>query len=261
MRFLYSTDLHGKEQAYAKLFDYARQKDINTVVIGGDIGPHVRGDVDTAIAAQRDFLEHFFVDKVSEFGGDVYVIMGNDDFACNLDVLGRASSNKLLKLFHNRAFPLGKYSLIGYSFVNEHPFRLKDWEKMDDGLSRPLVREDMQIRTVDEEDGTIEDDLNRMKKYSEPKKTVYVMHAPPYNTKLDITSLGKHVGSRSIRRFIEQEQPPLTLHGHIHESFVNGYIDAIGATVCVNPGSQALQGKLNLALVDLDRLHITHKVI
>jgi len=36
--------------------------------------------------------------------------------------------------------------------------------------------------------------------------------------KVDLVPLDVHVGSMAIARFIEAQQPLVTLHGHIHES-------------------------------------------
>jgi hypothetical protein len=47
------------------------------------------------------------------------------------------------------------------------------------------------------------------------------------------------VGSRAVRRFIEQYQPLLCLTGHIHEA---AGMDRIGRTVIVNPGPIARGG-------------------
>jgi hypothetical protein len=62
---------------------------------------------------------------------------------------------------------------------------------------------------------------------------VLISHEPPYNTAIDNARYGGHVGSVSVRTFIEQYQPLLCISGHIHES--RG-IDAIGPTRIVNPG-------------------------
>jgi Icc-related predicted phosphoesterase len=56
------------------------------------------------------------------------------------------------------------------------------------------------------------------------------------------------VGSKSTRRAIEQHQPLLGLHGHIHES--KGAFK-IGRTICLNPGSEYSEGMLRGALVHL----------
>ncbi len=68
---------------------------------------------------------------------------------------------------------------------------------------------------------------------------VLVCHNPPYNTTTDITR-GKHVGSHSVRAFIEAEQPLVCFSGHIHESVG---VDAIGATKVINPGHPLRGGK------------------
>ncbi len=67
-----------------------------------------------------------------------------------------------------------------------------------------------------------------------------VSHQPPYDTINDQVSPGVHVGSNSIRKFIEEHQPLVCFSGHIHEG--TG-IDHIGNTAIVNPGS-GRQGKL-----------------
>ena len=65
-------------------------------------------------------------------------------------------------------------------------------------------------------------------------RSVLVTHSPPANTALDLTRLGLHAGSESIRDFIEEEQPALVLCGHIHESKAK---DNLGRSLMLNPGS------------------------
>jgi Icc-related predicted phosphoesterase len=68
-------------------------------------------------------------------------------------------------------------------------------------------------------------------------RTVFVPHTPPRATTLDRISLGAHVGSTSVRNFIDREQPDLVICGHIHEA--RG-IEKLGTTTVVNcgPGHQ-----------------------
>ena len=72
-----------------------------------------------------------------------------------------------------------------------------------------------------------------LKQCKSPRSVVVVAHSPPVNTKLDIAHFGGHVGSPSLRNFIEQNQPSVVFCGHIHES--RG-IDYIGDTVIANTG-------------------------
>jgi Icc-related predicted phosphoesterase len=64
-------------------------------------------------------------------------------------------------------------------------------------------------------------------------RRIFVPHAPPENTKLDVLRTGAHVGSSSIRRFIEERQPDAVLCGHIHEA--RG-LDRLGTTQMMNCG-------------------------
>lgn len=76
-----------------------------------------------------------------------------------------------------------------------------------------------------------------LKEYSSLNSTneplILVTHQPPYKTRNDRIFYGVHVGSKSIRKFIENHKPLVCLTGHIHEG--KG-IDSIGSTKIVNPG-------------------------
>jgi len=93
-------------------------------------------------------------------------------------------------------------------------------------------------------------------------RTIFNFHAPPYGTGLDEApaldaelrpmhggAVMKPVGSTAVREVIEEHQPALSLHGHIHEARGNA---RIGRTLCINPGSSYEQGDLLGAVIDLD---------
>ena len=111
------------------------------------------------------------------------------------------------------------------------------------------------ILSVEEDDRTIiEDDLKNLAKKTNPKKTIFVIHSPPWDTKLDMVyPNGAHIGSKAVREFIEREQPLLTLHGHAHESFeISGqFKEVIGKTISINPGSDYDKDKLNAVVFDI----------
>jgi Icc-related predicted phosphoesterase len=102
-------------------------------------------------------------------------------------------------------------------------------------------------------------------KLDDPGKAVFNLHVPPKGTAIDQAPrldadlkpvvrggnvLMGGAGSQAVRDLIERYQPPLALHGHIHES--RGTV-RIGDTVCINPGSEYGEGVLHGALVVLDR--------
>ncbi len=90
--------------------------------------------------------------------------------------------------------------------------------------------------------GTISEDLARLAGDRPLANAVFLFHSPPYKTLLDRAALdGKmvdhvpldvHVGSIAIARFIQERQPLVTLHGHIHESarITGSWRDRIGRT-------------------------------
>ena len=101
-----------------------------------------------------------------------------------------------------------------------------------------------------------------LQKVTDPSKTIFNFHAPPFGTGIDeapaldenmnIKAGGKAmrpVGSKSIREAEERVQPLLGLHGHIHES--KG-VYRLGRTLVLNPGSSYEEGVLQGALVTLD---------
>ncbi len=106
-------------------------------------------------------------------------------------------------------------------------------------------------------------------KIASTEKLVCDIHVPPFGTQLDLapkldknlkpkTFFGQpvmvHVGSKAVLKVLKELQPKLTLHGHIHES---AGTCRIGRTLCVNPGSEYVEGimhgyflKLTLDSVD-----------
>jgi Icc-related predicted phosphoesterase len=62
---------------------------------------------------------------------------------------------------------------------------------------------------------------------------VLVSHQPPRDTATDRVYGGAHVGSESVRWFVETHRPLVCFTGHIHEAMGT---DCIGETRIVNPG-------------------------
>lgn len=83
------------------------------------------------------------------------------------------------------------------------------------------------------DDELISDIINNYTKKDE-EPLILITHNPPYGTKTDKVAPLVHVGSKSIRKFIENVKPVMTVSGHIHEAFG---VDNIGETVTVNPGA------------------------
>ncbi len=225
---LYATDIHGRKDVVDRLVKAGNRKSIDAVIIGGDMTPGFD------VFLQRSFIEFCLIPKLSGLSGEgkqVFVQMGNDDFGVNMDLLEKAEKEGVLKVTHMKKHVMGKFEVMGYSCVNPFPFLFKEWERSEDD---------------------IRNDLEKIFEGSDKEKSIFVFHAPPHGTKLDIIHGGENMGSRSVREFIEKEQPLLTLHGHIHESAeISGSIkDRIGRTLCVNPGPGII------ALIDLEKMTV-----
>jgi Icc-related predicted phosphoesterase len=94
---------------------------------------------------------------------------------------------------------------------------------------------------------------------------IFNLHCPPYGTSIDVApeldetlkpkvnpGAGVSytpVGSVAVRQAIEDHQPLLGIHGHIHES--RGFV-RLGRTLCLNPGSEYGEAILHGALIALD---------
>ena len=256
-KIIYTSDLHGTKALYERLVKKASDESIKAIVIGGDLCPRGGATLQDTIKIQKDFLEKFMIPLFEKCSKKVYLIMGNDDFRVN-EAIVKERNIQNIHYINKKSLKINKKSNIaGYGFVNPTPFRLKDWEK-DEGIDsvKPAHLFPDEIRTADKEKGTIIGDLGNLGKMSNPKNTIYAIHTPPFNTKLDVITDGTHVGSRAVRQFIEEEQPLLTLHGHIHESprMSGSWKDKIGKTICINAGSSYPENRLNAVIIDLESL-------
>lgn len=95
-----------------------------------------------------------------------------------------------------------------------------------------------------------EEEIYEFLKDKVDENTILVTHAPPYDTKADMIPNGMHVGSKSIKKIIEEKQPVLNICAHIHESQA---VDAVGRTRIVNVGPSS-EG--HYAVIDTDTLEI-----
>ena len=255
-RIIFVTDIHGNRRSYGELFDHAAAEGADAVVFGGDVTPLFPHDDTNPVLYQRRWIEEFMAPAFRRFHEQhprctIYTMFGNDDWLSNYDLFEALEREGACRLLHLKAQPfLDGLSIAGYSCVPLTPFYMKDLDRFDSPSWTPLevprrckVSENGQVREVSLEEirrrPTIQEDLSRLSTMSDPGRTVYVVHTPPAGTKLDLLHDGTHIGSPALREFIETHKPPLTLHGHIHESpEISGEIsDRIGPTFSVNPGA------------------------
>jgi Icc-related predicted phosphoesterase len=235
------------------------------IALGGDLFPSFPSTkrYEDIIPNQKTFIDQFlspFFKRMFETTSvkQIFLIPGNWDLCYSY--LFQEEVEGIIDLNQKSYRMKNGYEWIGYPFVPPTPFRPKDYEKMDDSESAwPPQKDPSFIKLSDQTEQlipidpygflkqreTIREDLDRLPKPLQPKRAIYVMHSPPFGTRLDFIQGGGSAGSRSIKAFIENHQPFLTLHGHIHESpdFSGHYFDRIGETISINPGQSIWKAK------------------
>ena len=283
MKVLYTSDLHGEISLYQELLALAISSSAEIITLGGDLLPSFPPTkrYEDMIPNQKAFIEQFlspFFRKILETTSvnQLFLIPGNWDLG--YPYLFKEPAEGIVDLSQRIYRLKNGYELIGYPFVPPTPFRPKDYEKMDDlEAAWPLQKNPSYIRSSNETDQlipvdpyfylrgreTIREGLNRLPKPLYHKRAIYIMHSPPFGTKLDFIQGGKSAGSRSIKVFIEENQPLLTLHGHIHESpeLSGDYFDRIGQTISINAGQSDWSGrdfiKLNAVTFEMEKIEET----
>ncbi len=173
-------------------------------------------------------------------GVECFVSPGNDD---QLEVDEIVSNAKRVRLAEGQVVEFGNgFQMASTGWANRTPWDTYR-EEDEDVLLKRLRKMTSQVTAP-------------------PERVIYNFHCPPYGSGLDeapeLTEdlRPKHggrsmvpVGSKAVREAIEEGQPALSLHGHIHEARGN---TRIGRTLAINPGSSYEQGQLLGAVVNLD---------
>lgn len=284
MRLAYTADLHGDIESYQSLLELAVASGARAAIVGGDLLPH-SFKVAEALASQREFIQTQLRPLLETFRTahpdiDVYLLPGNDDWFAAIAELAVLERTWLAYPLHQHVYPLRPIGgepeanvwLAGYACVPLTPFSIKDYERRDQGpmsafsFAMAYVSWEGSIRPVKAHEiarlPSIADDLADLARRSDPARTVYVCHTPPFDTALDQMPRNRHAGSRAVRKLIEQHGPLLTLHGHIHESpdMSGQFAVQIGNTWSVNPGRDPV--RFHAVTVDTDDIAgtLTHTV-
>lgn len=251
------SDIHGSIERYDKLFKLIRNNPPRALFMGGDLLPSGIAAMSSLDVSHRDFVNDYLAyqfehlrDSLGERYPQVFVILGNDDPRFEEAAVLDVATRDIWEYIQGRRIIFEEYFVYGYAYVPPSPFLLKDWERYDvsryvdpgcispeEGLrSVPVAPEELR-------NATIQRDLDQLVGGDNLDKAIFLFHSPPYKTNLDRAALdGKsidhvpldvHVGSIAIRKFMENRQPLITLHGHIHESarLTGQWQDRLGRTV------------------------------
>ena len=178
-------------------------------------------------------------ERMAGYGIDVFAMAGNDDpWSCD-EVLASAAH---VTACDDTVVRVGVHEMISCSYANPTPWH-SPRELDEDALYARLKRLADQVQ--------------------DPSRAIFNLHVPPYDTGLDsaseiaedltlvYTGGQPHdvpVGSSAVRQIIEEYQPLLSLHGHIHESRGEA---RIGRTLALNSGSEYNSGRIHGVVVKL----------
>lgn len=177
--------------------------------------------------------------RLAEQGVKCFAAPGNDDAFWVDELLGGSG---VIELLEGRVIQLDGLEMLTTGWSNETPW------KTERECSEPELKQRI---------------LSMIERLGTPDRAVFNIHVPPYETVLDLcpeldedlrpvhrggNPVMASAGSRAVRELIEEYQPALGLHGHIHEG--RG-VTTLGRTVCVNPGSNYSEGVLNGSLIRL----------
>ncbi len=194
MVIIHLTDIHGHTDRIEPVLQHAGKADI--ILLTGDL-THFGGKEEAEPV----------IEIVRQFPGRILALPGNCDHPSVQAYLEKEGVS-----LHRRAEVINGLGFAGMGLSLRCPGKTPG-EITEEELKEGLAEAHAQL----------------------PDKAPWILltHEPPYGTCNDRVFFGKHVGSRSIRNFIEKHEPLVCFTGHIHEG--TG-IDTIGITSIVNPG-------------------------
>lgn len=200
--------------------------------------------------ARKDLFDRLIVEGLRDwvelgdsrgeaYGLDIFVMPGNDDpWSCDAVL----ESAKRVQACDDRIVIVDGHEMLSCAYANRTPWKSP--------------------RELDED--ALYDRINRLATQLErPSAAIFNLHVPPYDSGLDtareiddelrivLRNDQPHeipVGSRAVRELIEEYQPLISLHGHIHESRGEAHI---GATLALNSGSEYNSGRIHGVVVAL----------
>lgn len=205
----------------------------------------MRADPDHVTAVFEQLMRHSITrwveiadQRLNGGGPELFVMPGNDDEP----FIDELITGDHVENCEGRRVTLGEYEMYSIGWATTTPW----------GSPRETT-----------EDGMWEKILAVLGDATDFERAIFNFHEPPYDSGLDvgpaltedlhlISEAGQPkqvpIGSHSVRRAIEEFQPLLALHGHVHESRA---ATTIGRSVCINPGSRYAEGVVDGAIVTL----------
>lgn len=167
------------------------------------------------------------------------VTPGNDDSPAIDPIL---DASEVIERVEGKVLDIDGHEMINSGFTNPTPWNTPR-ECSEEELRKKIDSMVLQVRNLE--------------------NSIFQLHAPPYGIGLDDApildkdmkpvragAISGPAGSKAVYEAIQQHQPLVGLHGHIHES--RG-VRKVGRTLCFNPGSMYSEGMLQGLLITLEK--------
>lgn len=206
MKILAFADFHGNTSAVKDASHLVSIEHPVVVVVAGDLANH---------GMKR---AEFILRELSRSGSRVLFVPGNMD----APALAERQDTDDITCLHGKAVFHDEVCFIGLGGAIESPF------------GAPFEFSEREAARI----------LSRAVEARSSQFLIVVSHCPPKDTRLDLAGGIWHVGSVSVRRFIEEKKPTLVICGHIHEAQGT---DSIGDSLIVNVGAATMATMLQFA--------------
>ncbi|MGP1520386.1 MAG: metallophosphoesterase family protein [Treponema sp.] len=194
MKLLVISDGHGAIDNLSALSTIA--KDVDLILFAGDFA-----------AFNQAHTGLPFLKKLCSLHKNIYSVLGNCDHPSFIEELK----------IHN----------INMQATNTH---FEEFVLLGSGGASKFTGTTPNERTDEE----LASDITSHYNENQGDNIILVTHNPPHGAKTDKVAPLVHVGSKLIRKFIEEKKPIIAISGHIHEAFG---VDNIGQTLLLNPGA------------------------
>lgn len=201
MKILVIGDNHNDIENMLAFLDKLREYNFEVIIYSGDF---------TDINPPKGFTQYdiakLILEEIKTLNKQIVAIPGNNDNRSIIDLIEKEKIS-----IHGKGMLIRDIGFYGYGGAKT-PFNT-NIEPTEDEVKNGLERGWNDVKNA--------------------KFKIQVTHNPPLNTRLDILSVGSHVGSKVVREFIEIKKPLAAVSAHIHEARGT---DRHGNTLLINAG-------------------------
>ncbi len=201
MKIIVFSDIHGDIENMLMYLDKIKEMSFDVIVCPGDFT-----DLNTPKGFTQEDVAKLILKELKTLKKPILTVPGNMDTKEILSFFEKEGVS-----IHGKGKVIDEYGFYGFGGAKT-PFNT-NIEPSEEEIKAGLEKGWEDIKNT--------------------KFKIQVTHNPPFRTKIDIISSGIHVGSKTVRKFIEENKPIVAISAHIHEA--KG-VDYIGNTLILNSG-------------------------